>query len=98
MLCGDAASLIDPLNGEGIGNAMWSGYLAARQAEYCFQSGDFSAERISAYDKALYSKLGKELKTKLFMQKAFNRSWLINSLVSLGHAHPGLKDRIGRRL
>ncbi len=98
MLCGDAASLIDPLNGEGIGNAMWSGYLASRQAEDCFRSGDFSAERISAYDKAVYSKLGKELRNKLFMQKAFNRAWLINALVQFGRKNPGMKNCLGRKL
>jgi flavin-dependent dehydrogenase len=32
MLTGDAAMLIDPFTGEGIGNAMMSGMLAAQQA------------------------------------------------------------------
>jgi len=41
MLCGDAASLIDPLSGHGIDNAMWSGIFAARQAMMCFKSFDF---------------------------------------------------------
>ena len=41
MLCGDAASLIDPLNGEGIGNAMWSGWLAAKQVQTCFEENRF---------------------------------------------------------
>lgn len=98
MLCGDAASLIDPLNGEGIGNAMWSGYLAARQAERCFNQNNFSGIFMSAYDKSVYSKLGKELKLKLCMQKAFNRTWLINMLVNLAIAFPGLKNWFGKRL
>ena len=98
MLCGDAASLIDPLNGEGIGNAMWSGYFAAKQAEKCFSNEIFSESFISSYDKMVYNKLGKELKSKLFMQKAFNRNWLINSMVNLAIASPGLKNWFGKRL
>ncbi len=98
MLCGDAASLIDPLNGEGIGNAMWSGCLAAKQAESCFELDDFSAQFMSSYDNAVYSKLGKELKSKLFMQKAFNRNWLINMLINLAVANPRIKNWFAKRL
>lgn len=98
MLCGDAASLIDPLNGEGIGNAMWSGYLAAGQAERCFEKNDFSSTHMTMYDQAVYSKLGQELKSKLFMQKAFNRSWLINLLVNTAIIFPRLKNWFGKRL
>ncbi len=98
MLCGDAASLIDPLNGEGIGNAMLSGRLAATQAEQCFHANDFSETEMSKYDDKVYYKLGKELKSKWFMQKVFNRPWLINSLVTLAISNPRLKDWAGRRL
>ncbi len=98
MLCGDAASLIDPLNGEGIGNAMWSGYLAAKQAEKCFSDNNFSENFIAEYDRSVYLKLGKELKSKLFMQKAFNRTWLINMLVNIAIANPRLKNWFGKRL
>ncbi len=98
MLCGDAASLIDPLNGEGIGNAMWSGYLAAQQAERCFLKDDFSAHHMLNYDESVYKKLGSELKSKLLMQKIFNRAWLINSLVSLAISNPRLKNWFGKRL
>lgn len=98
MLCGDAASLIDPLNGEGIGNAMWSGHLAAIQAERCFSENDFSAAFMDSYDEAVYRKLGTELRSKLFMQKIFNRTWLINSLVRIAILSPGLKNWFGKRL
>ena len=98
MLCGDAASLIDPLNGEGIGNAMWSGYYAAKQAEQCFVKNDFSSGYMCSYDKAIYKKLGNELRSKLLMQKVFNRPWLINALVNLGIKNPRIKNWIGRRL
>src|SRR5690606_11000411 len=35
MITGDAASLIDPISGGGIGSAMYSGYAAAQTAISC---------------------------------------------------------------
>lgn len=62
MLVGDAASLIDPITGDGIGNAMLSGKLAAEQALKCFEANDFSDLYMSQYEKVLYNTLGSELK------------------------------------
>lgn len=61
MLVGDAASLIDPMTGDGIGNAMVSGRLAAEHALKCFGTGDFSSVFMKGYDGAVYRSLGKEL-------------------------------------
>ncbi|MBK6445518.1 MAG: geranylgeranyl reductase family protein [Bacteroidetes bacterium] len=98
LLCGDAASLIDPLNGEGIGNAMLSGRIAAEHVIRAFQTSDFSANNLHAYDRAVYKKLYPELRKKWWMQKIFNRPWLINRLVNLGISNPGIKDWIGKKL
>jgi geranylgeranyl reductase family protein len=98
MLCGDAASLIDPLTGEGIGNAMLSGLYAAKKALQCFEKNSFDAEEMKLYDEAVYNKLLPELKKNLFMQRAFNRPWLINVLVNVAIASPGLKDWFARKL
>jgi geranylgeranyl reductase family protein len=98
MLCGDSASLIDPLTGEGIGNAMLSGLYAARQAIRCFQKNDFSAGEMKRYDEAIYKKLLPELKKNLMMQRAFNRPWLINLLVNVAIANPGLKNWFAKKL
>ena len=43
MLCGDAASLVNPATGSGIGQAMQSGRFAGWQALKCFEKNDFSA-------------------------------------------------------
>jgi len=98
MLCGDAASLIDPLTGEGIGNAMLSGLYAARIAMQCFQKNSFVAEEMKGYDEAVNNKLLPELKKNLFMQRAFNRPWLINMLVNAAIASPGLKNWFAKKL
>ncbi len=43
MLCGDAASLIDPATGAGIGQAMVSGRYAGWHALKCFEKNDFTS-------------------------------------------------------
>lgn len=98
MLCGDAASLIDPLNGEGIGNAMLSGWHAGKVAIESVKSNDFSKEFLFKYDNLINEKLLPELKQKLFFQKLFNRPWLINTLVFIGNRNKFLREWIGKKL
>ncbi len=69
LLCGDAASLIDPVSGDGIGNAMLSGKLAAEQVVRCFTRSDFTATNNKQYDEALFKILGKELKLRYRAQQ-----------------------------
>ena len=73
MLCGDAASLIDPLQGHGIDNAMWCGLLAAQQATKCFKKNNFEATFMTGYDEAVYKKIGSELATNAFIMRIFSR-------------------------
>ncbi len=82
LLCGDAASLIDPATGEGIGNAMWSAQMAAKHAIKAFQAENFSDAALNEYSKELHSKLAKELRQKYWAQKLIaDRPWLLNWLI-----------------
>lgn len=72
MLVGDAASLIDPISGDGIGNAMLSGKLAAEQITRCFAQNNFSDVFMKGYNNALMETLGKELRTRSRMQRAIS--------------------------
>jgi flavin-dependent dehydrogenase len=49
MLVGDAAGLINPLNGEGIQYALLSGGWAAETAARCAERGDFTASVLAPY-------------------------------------------------
>lgn len=81
MLCGDAAFLVDPLQGHGIDKAILSGSLAAEQAIASFSKEDFSTEYISNYDKKVYAALGKELKKNhQIVQLLSKRQWLLRIL------------------
>ena len=53
MLLGDAAGLVDPFTGEGIGNAMVSAKYAIQVAARCNKDGDYSESRLSNYDKLM---------------------------------------------
>jgi menaquinone-9 beta-reductase len=68
MLVGDAACLVDPLTGEGIGNAVFSGYIAAEQAEKCLKDQNFSATYMKDHDVRVWRVMGPELKFSHYLQ------------------------------
>ena len=83
MLCGDAASLIDPATGEGIGQAMISGRYAGWQAKACFERNDFSAGFMKRYDKMVYDKLWTSNRRRYKLQRVIDkRPWLLNTAVN----------------
>lgn len=94
MLVGDAAFLIDPFTGEGIGNALYSGAIAAQQAAACLQAGNFSAELMMAYDERVYRVLGPELKLSHRLQQLVRYPRLFNWLMKMGMRNKQLKDLI----
>lgn len=84
MLCGDAASLIDPATGEGIGQSMISGRYAGWQAIKCFAQHNFSAAFMKQYDKQLHDKLWSNFRKSYFLQRYFfTKKWLFNSLANV---------------
>ena len=83
-LVGDAASLVDPFSGEGVGNALVSGEMAARHI----------IEKIphSVYQEELWNVLGPELKNSFNMQKLSRRKWLLNWFVGKASKKPALQE------
>jgi flavin-dependent dehydrogenase len=67
LLLGDAASLIDPFTGEGIGNALYSARFAVETAVEAKKANDYSAGFLRRYEDRLWDALSGELKisTKL---------------------------------
>ena len=95
MLCGDAANLIDPATGEGIGNAMLSGRLAAEQAVRCLNKDNYSAAFMKQYDKAVYDKLWKELRNKKLVQQFIGHSpALLNQFIVAASKYDWLKSMV----
>lgn len=63
LLTGDAASLVCPTSGEGIGTAMMSGFAAAHFTQRALQANRFDAEFFKDYDHAVYRRLAGEIKS-----------------------------------
>jgi geranylgeranyl reductase family protein len=99
MLCGDAASLVNPASGAGIGQAMQSGRFAGWHAARCFERNDFSADFLKIYDKTVYDKLWHENKHYyLIRELVFNNQWRMNSIISAGQKSKLFNKMIIRHL
>lgn len=94
LLTGDAASLIDPFTGEGIGNAMVTGMLAARQVQRSLRANRFDAAFLSEYDKEVYASLWSELKLSHTLQRLSGYSSLFNYVVNKASRNETLRDTI----
>jgi menaquinone-9 beta-reductase len=85
LLVGDAASLIDPVSGDGIGNAVLSGKLAAEQVKQCFANNDFSAAFVKNYNHILYKRAGADMRRKTKVLKTMARMpFLFNAAFIVG--------------
>ena len=81
MLVGDAAGLVNPLNGEGIQYALLSGRWAAKVAISCLSTNDFSKEALSAYPHIVKKELDYGMSiagliVQLIRNRSFNPFWL----------------------
>lgn len=90
MLVGDAGHLIDPLTGEGIGNAFYSGVIAAEQAAKCLENNDFSATFMQAYDIRVARVLGSEMKLSYRLQRMLAYPWLASALAGIIAGNAGI--------
>ncbi|MSS70691.1 MAG: NAD(P)/FAD-dependent oxidoreductase [Candidatus Latescibacteria bacterium] len=81
LLLGDAAGLIDPFTGEGIGNAMYSARLAVETACEAGAAGDFSEAALAGYDRRVWETLGDELKVSFRMQQLGRLRFLLNFVI-----------------
>lgn len=93
IITGDAASLIDPFTGEGIGNALFSGMLAAEAAIKALQANDYSeAFMKQQYDDILFSRIGEELKLSYTIHKLLRYPWLFNMIVNKANKSVSLRS------
>jgi geranylgeranyl reductase family protein len=98
VLVGDAASLVDPFTGEGVGNAMTSGKFAAKHIARCLKENDVSEKNLEMYDKELWETIGPELKTSYNMQKLGSNKFLLNMFIDKAAKKPKIKEAISGML
>jgi geranylgeranyl reductase family protein len=94
LLVGDAGSLIDPFTGEGIGNALYSGMMAANHIVEAVKQNRFDASFLKQYDDAFYARQWDELKLSHTMQKLVKFPWLFNFVVNKAHKNKALRETI----
>ncbi|HED10945.1 MAG TPA: NAD(P)/FAD-dependent oxidoreductase [Caldithrix abyssi] len=94
MLLGDAAGLIDPFTGEGIGNALYSGKFAAETAFRALLRDDVSEESLKEYDYHLWKKLGNELSVSTRLQKVGRHQALLNFVIGKAERSEEVRDII----
>lgn len=92
ILLGDAAFLVDPFSGEGIGNAMASGEIAASVLEQNFRKNDFSAGALRSYDARINGRFFHEFRTMSIMQRLAGSSWLLNLVVEKAGKNKDVKE------
>lgn len=82
LLTGDAASLVCPTTGEGIGTGMMSGYIAAHFIRRALERRRFDAEIFKHYDREIYRRLHDEIRTYRYMMQLSPRlyDWGLNLL------------------
>lgn len=83
LLTGDAAGLAHPLTGEGVGNAIRSGRIAAAHLLDAFEKNDFSASHLLAYDREVYRRMAVEFTNFRQMQQLFSYPWVLNLLARM---------------
>ncbi|HIH20013.1 TPA: geranylgeranyl reductase family protein [Candidatus Micrarchaeota archaeon] len=98
VLIGDAASLIDPFTGEGIGNAMLSGKLAANAIHEAFAKSDFSERALASYEKTLHEEIDHELVNSYRMQRLGSIKPVLNWIVRKAAKNQHAKDLIASTL
>jgi len=98
LLCGDAASLVDPLTGEGIGNALRSGTYAGEQAVRALETGLWSASDLADYDRRVYGVLWGELRLSALVQQWFASARRIDAVLGLFERNPRLRRWLYRLL
>ena len=94
MLLGDAAGLIDPFTGEGIGNAMFAGRRAVAVAADAIAAGDTGAARLARYDDLVWGEIGDELALSTRLQRIARIRPLLEFTIRKAARSPRVSDMI----
>ena len=92
LLLGDAAGLVDPFTGEGIGNAMESGRIAVETVAKAKEKNDFSKSYLKKYDTELWEYLGSELNTSARLLKIARSKFLLNFVIDRASRNKKVRD------
>ena len=98
MLLGDAAGLIDPFTGEGIGNAMASAKHAIKVAIKAKEKDDYSSDVLSEYNELVWDDLGSELRVSSRLQDLAKYRFLLNLIINKASKNIEIQELISGML
>ncbi|MAT42479.1 MAG: hypothetical protein CL609_09070 [Anaerolineaceae bacterium] len=95
LLVGDAAGLVNPFTGVGIGPGMMSGDLAAKTIQRVFDNGLINTMNLSDYTNALNQQFASARKAAQRLRKFLSSPSRLNNLFSLLKQDPTLAALLG---
>ncbi len=97
-LIGDAASLIDPFSGEGVGNGMKSAKILADTLGEKLARGEAREEDCRLYEKNLWKEIGNDVQSSYNMQKLGANAWLLDFIIGKARKSQWLRNELGAML
>ena len=97
VIIGDAASMICPTNGEGIGTSMMSGLITAQFVKEGLNKNDLSMNHFKNFDREIYRRLHGEINSyRMFMRL---RPWFAwDKMLDIGGSHPLMQNHFKKRI
>ena len=94
LLIGNAASLAEPITGQGIGNALLSGKLALVTIKKCFLNSNFPKQEFKCYKIKIYKYLYSKLLKQKIIQFILKTPFILNFLINKISKKPKLRDKV----
>jgi len=94
ILLGDAASLIDPFSGEGVGNGMKSAAIAADTLAGALKKSEISESDCLAYEHALWKEIGADVQTSYTLQRLGAHAFLLDFVIGKARKSVWLRNEL----
>ena len=94
ILLGDAASLVDPFSGEGIGNGMKSAAIADEVIGTALAKGQVTIQDCLRYEGRLWEEIGPDVGYSHAMQKVLSNGWVLELAISKAKRSEWLREEL----
>jgi geranylgeranyl reductase family protein len=98
LLVGDAASMISPTTGEGVGTGMQTGYIAAQFIKKAVEENKFDEGVFKNYDREIYKRMNDDIKlfkvSMLFSPKMMG--WVMNNVIPIPYFKKLFQNKVSQ--